>query len=97
MELLKIESIKTAIESSMQSVTDNIANQLKENALNFIIYILKCLGTFVITTADISCPVICLIALAFYISGNRKAGKYVSGSIVFYVLSLAIRMTLRIA
>jgi len=97
MGLLKFENIKSVIELSLQNTTDNLTSQLKESSLNFLIYVLKCLGVFIINTADISCPIICLIALAFYITGNRKAGRYVSGSLVFYVLSQAIRMVLRVA
>jgi hypothetical protein len=97
MEFLKIENIKEAIEKSIQSATDHALNQIKDNMMKFLIYILKCLGTFVVETADITCPIICLVALAFYIGGNRKAGKYVSGSIITFVLSQAIRMVLRAA
>lgn len=94
MEFLKIENIKTAVEQAMQSATDSILDKLKENMLNFILYVLKCLGTFIIETSGVTCPIICLLALCFYIAGNRKAGKWVSGSIVSYFVCQALRMVL---
>lgn len=94
MEFLKIESIKTAVEQAMQNATDSILDKLKENMLNFILYVLKCLGAFIIQTSGVTCPIICLIALCFYIAGVRKAGKWISGSFVFYFILQALRLVL---
>jgi len=89
------DKISTSVQQGIQSTVDNIVNSMKDNMLNLLIYILKGLGTFIVETADITCPIICLLALAFYISGNRKAGKYVSGSFVFYFIAMALRMVLK--
>lgn len=89
------DKISSSVEQGIQNTIDNILKNIKDNMLNFLIYILKCLGTFVVETADITCPIICLLALAFYISGNRKAGKYISGSIVFYFIAMALKGVLR--
>jgi hypothetical protein len=95
MELLKIEGIKTAVEQAVQNTTDAILDKLKENMLSFILYVLKCLGTFLIETSGVTCPIICLLAVCFYVAGNRKAGKWVSGSIVSYFICQALRMVLK--
>lgn len=89
------DKITSSVQNAIQNVVDNISNSIKESVLNFLIYILKCLGNFIVETADITCPIICLIALAFYITGNRKAGKYVSGTFVFYFIAMALRMVLK--
>lgn len=89
------DKISSSVQQGIQSSIDNMVNSMKESILSFIIYVLKCIGTFVVETADITCPIICLLALAFYISGNRKAGKYVSGSFVFYFIAMALRMVLK--
>lgn len=94
MDFLNIENIKIAIEESMTDVTNSIIERLKENMLSFALYVLKCLGTFIIETSNVTCPIVCLLALCFYIAGNRKAGKWVSGSIVFYFICQALRMVL---
>lgn len=79
------------IESYINNTIDKVSNGIQDKISNFLIYIFKGTCQFVIDTSDITCPIICLIALAFYISGNRKAGKYVSGSFVFYFLAQALR------
>lgn len=91
------DKITSAVQEAFQNVIDNMVNSMKDSALNFSIYVLKCIGTFIIDTSEIACPIICLLALAFYISGNRKAGKYVSGSFVFYFIAQALRMVLKVA
>ena len=97
-EFLKSQTDKvtSSIQQAIQNIIDNMTNSMKENMFNFLIYVLKCIGTFAISSAEITCPIICLLALAFYISGNRKAGKYVSGSLVFYFLSQALKMVVKI-
>lgn len=75
--------INSYIESGIDSIKGNIGE--------FFIYCFKSLANFVITTSDITCPIICLLALAFYIGGNRKSGKYISGSIITYFLLQALK------
>jgi hypothetical protein len=68
-----------------------IIDKIQSSFSDFLIYILKGIATFIIESSDLACPIICLLALAFYVAGNRKAGKYVSGSFVFYFLAQALR------
>jgi hypothetical protein len=79
------------ISNAIQNGIDKAMQSFQDKAIDFLIYVLKCIGNFIVETSDITCPIICLLALAFYITGNRKAGKYVSGSIVFYFLAQAIK------
>ena len=79
----------------LQNQVDKVTDYTQDKFIEVGLTILKGIGNFVISTADITCPIICLLALAFYISGNRKAGKFISGSFVFYFLSQALRMVLK--
>lgn len=81
------ESISNAIQNGFDKVSDSIKDKISD----FAIYIFKSIGKFALESSDIVCPIICLIALAFYIGGNRKAGKYVSGSFILYFILQALR------
>lgn len=80
-----------AIMININEYIDQGFNSIQNNIFDFFINCLKGVANFIITTSDITCPVICLLALAFYVGGSKKAGKVVSASFIFYFLSCALR------
>jgi hypothetical protein len=74
-------------DSQIQNISDNI----KSNISEFLISCIKNVGLLIIDSSDVICPIICLLALAFYIGGNRKSGKYISGSVISYFLLQALK------
>lgn len=53
--------------------------------------ILKSLALGIIDNSYWLCLATCLLAIILYVSGQRKAGKYISISIVVYVLLQALK------
>lgn len=70
---------------------DIIANSIEFAIKNTVLKFLKWLGLGLINSSYWICLIACLIALLLYISGQRKAGKYVSLSFIIYVLLQSIK------
>lgn len=70
-----------------EMIISGIEEGLKRTIGNF----LKWIGLGIINSSYWICIVACFIALALYIAGQRKAGKYVSISFVIYVILQAIK------
>lgn len=70
-----------------ETIINAIVEGIKQSVLNF----LKWIGLGIINGSYWICLTACLIALLLYISGQRKAGKYVSISFVIYVVLQAIK------
>lgn len=70
-----------------ETIVNAIVEALKISILNFI----KWLGLGIINSSYWICLLACLIAIAMYIAGQKKAGKYVSISFVIYCILQAIK------
>ncbi len=70
-----------------ETIVSAIVEGLKTAILNFIKWIV--LG--IINGSYWICLIACLIAIAMYIAGQKKAGKYVSISFVIYCILQAIK------
>ena len=57
---------------------------------NVIISMLKSLLRGIVASSFWICLFICMISLMLYITGNRKAGKYVTGSFIIFVILQAV-------
>lgn len=79
------------MEEYLKTQMDNIGQYIQDKSADFFINIVKGSAKFVIESSDIVCPIVCLLALAFYIGGNRKSGKVVSGTFIFYFLAQALK------
>lgn len=69
-----------------------VISQAIEKALkNSVVKLLKYLFNGLVYGSYWICLISCLIALILYISGQRKAGKYVSISFILYVILQALK------
>lgn len=75
----------------INSYIQNGLDGIKGSIGDFLIECLKGVGIFIIEKCDVVCPIVCLLALAFYIGGSKKAGHVVSASFIFYFLACALR------
>lgn len=70
-----------------ETIINAIVEGLKQSVSNF----LKWIGLGIINSSYWICLTACLLALILYIAGQKKAGKYVSISVVIYVVLQAIK------
>lgn len=70
-----------------QQITEAISDSLYSGIINCLKWIIR----GVIYNSYMICLVVCLLALALYISGQRKAGKYVSISFVIYFILQSLK------
>lgn len=61
---------------------------------DFIIEGLKCIAIGLLDTSYYICLFVAIIGIILYIAGCKKAGKYVSISLVLYILSESLRSLL---
>jgi hypothetical protein len=73
--------------SIKQQVSDAIAESFQSLITNF----LKWMARGVIDNSYMICLIVCLLALALYVAGQRKAGKYVSISFVVYFILQSLK------
>jgi hypothetical protein len=74
------------------NLKQQISEAISESFHSFFTNIFKRVAIGVIDNSYMICMVICLLALALYIGGQRKAGKYVGGSFVIYYILQALRV-----
>lgn len=86
-----MESIKLYIDQSIEGLKESIVTGIIEAIKNSLINLLKWIGIGIINNSYWVCLFVCVIALILYIGGQRKAGKYVSLSVVIYFLLQAIK------
>ena len=70
-----------------ETIIAAIVEGIKQTVLNFI----KWMALGIINGSYWICLIACLIAIAMYIAGQKKAGKYVSISFVIYCILQAIK------
>lgn len=70
-----------------ETIIAAIVEGIKQTVLNFI----KWMALGIINGSYWICLISCLIAIAMYIAGQKKAGKYVSISFVIYCILQAIK------
>lgn len=70
-----------------QQISETISESLHLAITNC----LKWIARGIIDNSYMICLITCLLALAFYIAGQRKAGKYVSISFVVYFILQALK------
>lgn len=66
----------------IESITTAIETALKNCAINFLQWIVG----GIVSCSYWICLFICMIAFIFYISGNRKAGRWASSSFIAYII-----------
>lgn len=78
-----LESLKQSIDGLKTDIVNGIAEGIKNGIISFF----KWVGLGIINNSYWICLMACLIALFMYLAGFKKAGKYVSLSIIiFYIL-----------
>lgn len=86
-----MESIKLYIDKSIEGLRTNIVTGILEGIKNGLINFFKWIGIGIINNSYWVCLFICITALILYIGGQRKAGKYVTLSIVIYFFLQSIK------
>lgn len=86
-----MESIKLYIDQSIEGLKTSIVTGIIEGIKNSLINLLKWIGIGIINNSYWICLFVCIVSLILYIGGQRKAGKYVSLSVVIYFLLQAIK------
>jgi hypothetical protein len=76
-------------------VKQQISEAISESFQSFFSNLFKRIAIGVIDNSYMICLVICLLALALYIGGQRKAGKYVGASFVIYYILQALRVFIK--
>lgn len=72
-------------------IKSTISNAIQDALKNSIGSLFKWAANGIINYSYIVCLLVCLIAILLYVSGQRKAGKYVSISFVVYFTLQALR------
>lgn len=72
-------------------IKQSMSEAIEESFHSMIVNSFKWMGRGIIDNSYIICLTVCLLALLLYISGQRKAGKYVSLSFVIYFVLQALR------
>lgn len=75
----------------INNFSDWMLDGLKEAILGFLEWV--ALG--IIDNSYWICLIVSIIALLMYISGQRKAGKYVSGSLIIYFILQSLGIAIR--
>lgn len=79
------------MEQYFKNQLDNLGNYIQSSSKDFFINVGKNIANFIFESSDTICPIVCLLAIAFYVGGSKKAGKIVSATFVFYFLACALR------
>jgi hypothetical protein len=76
-------------------IKQQITEAISESFHSFFSSIFKRVAIGIIDNSYMICLVVCLLALALYIGGQRKAGKYVGGSFIVYYILQALRVFIK--
>ena len=71
-------------------MVENITMAIETAIKNSVINMFKWLLTGIISSSYWVCLLICMLSLIFYIVGNKKAGKYATGSFISFVILQAL-------
>lgn len=71
-------------------MVENISSAIELAIKNSIISLCKWVVGGIVASSYWVCLFICMISLLFYISGNKKAGRYASTSLVAFIIIQAL-------
>jgi hypothetical protein len=74
------------------NIKQQVSEAISESLNTFFINSLKWIARGIIDNSYLICMITCLLALALYVGGQRKAGKYVSISFVIYFILQSIKV-----
>lgn len=83
------------MEEYFKNNMDKIGQYFQDSTKEFFMNMGKKAALFIFESSDLICPIVCLIALAFYIGGSKKAGRVVSFSFVFYFIACTLRKCIK--
>lgn len=86
-----MEGITTYIDNSIEGLKTSIVTGILEGIKNSLLNFFKWVGIGIINNSYWVCLFVCIVALILYIGGQRKAGKYVTLSVVIYFFLQAIK------
>jgi hypothetical protein len=76
-------------------IKQQVSEAISESFHSFLINSFKWVAKGIIDNSYMICLVTCLLAIALYIGGQRKAGKYVGASFVVYYILQAMRVFIK--
>jgi hypothetical protein len=71
-------------------MVENLSSAIELALKNSILGLLKWMFTGIVASSYWVCLFICMISMLFYISGNKKAGKYATSSLLAYIIIQAL-------
>ncbi|GAA0825165.1 hypothetical protein ABHA37_17425 [Clostridium tertium] len=86
-----METIKMHIDKSFEGLKTSIVTGILEGIKNGLLNFFKWIGVGIINNSYWVCLFVCIAALILYIGGQRKAGKYVTLSVILYFILQAIK------
>jgi hypothetical protein len=73
-------------------IKQQVTEAISESFHSFLTNAFKYIAMGIINNSYMICMIICLLALALYVGGQKKAGKYVGISFVVYFILQSLKV-----